>query len=98
MTAESDFQPDWINSCDDPLVARLRQLRLTRAPAEARERCWEQIKAAIEQPQAGYGEQPVAAPLRDYDRFTFTIRHEPRRPNLADRWSGAGSRPLLAAH
>jgi hypothetical protein len=98
MTADNDVQRDWLDGYDDPLVARLRALRLARAPAEVRERCWEQIKARIEEPQAEFEADDLAeGRLREVDRFTFTVRNELRRPTLADRWSRAGSRPLAAA-
>jgi hypothetical protein len=99
MTAENDFNFDFVDSPNDPLVTRLRALRMAEAPAEVRERCWQQLQARIAEGLLAEVEQPEISTerLRECDRFTFTVRLEPRRPTLADRWASMPSRPLAAA-
>jgi hypothetical protein len=99
MTAESDFYLDWIDSDSDPLVSRLRALRSTEAPAEVRERCWQQLQARIaEMHGEPEPERPLPEELRDYDRLTFTVRVEPRRTTLAERCSRPRALSALALH
>jgi hypothetical protein len=74
-----DEGTDWIWAADDPLVHRLRTMKWTEAPADARERCWDAIKervALLDSPRPALDLQ--RGPELNCDRYGFS-RPETRR-------------------
>jgi hypothetical protein len=98
MAAIDESQLDWVDSEDDPLVARLRALRWAPAPDEVRERCWQRIRERVAELKAEKERPPVDPTRRDQcERNGFTRPLALRRPALAQTLSRSFERRTAVA-